>query len=85
MGDTSWFLGQQYEWHNNKQGRVSCHILQQAMVKVMLEKHNLTNCNNALSSYRSGLNINQTKHKGKDPSTKEKLVQEYQSIVGSIK
>ena len=40
MGDASWFLGQRYEWHNEEQGNVSCHISQQAMIEGMLEKHN---------------------------------------------
>ena len=84
MGDASWFLGQRYEWHNDKQGRVSCHLLQQAMVKGMLEKHNLSHCNSAGSPYRPGLKIDQIEHNGKDPSLKEKLVREYQSSVSSI-
>ena len=54
------------------------------MIEGMLEKYNLSQCNDARSSYRSGLKIDRIEHDGKDPSTKEKLVREYQSIVGSI-
>ena len=53
------------------------------MVEGMLEKYNLSHCNSARSPYRSGLKIDRIEHDGKDPSTKEKLVREYQSIVGS--
>ena len=84
MGDASWFLGQRYKWHNDEQGRVLCYILQQAMIEGMLENHNLSQCNDARSLYRSGLKINRIEQDDKDPSTKEKLVREYQSIVGSI-
>ena len=54
------------------------------MIKCMVEKHNLSQCNDARSPYRSGLKIDRIEHDGKDLSTKEKLVREYQSIVGSI-
>ena len=54
------------------------------MIEGMLEKHKLSQCNNARSPYRSELKIDRIEHDGKDPSTKEKLVREYQSIVGSI-
>ena len=47
MGDASWFLGQRYEWHKDEQGKVSYHMLQQAMNKGILEKHNLSHCNDA--------------------------------------
>ena len=76
MGDASWFLRQRYEWHNDEQGRVSCHILQQAMIEGMLEKHNVSQWNDARSPYRSGLKIDRIEHDGKNPSTKEKLVRE---------
>ena len=84
MGDASWFLGQQYEWYTDKQGRVSCHILQQGIVIGMLEKHNLTHCNGAQSPYRSGLKIDRIEHDNVQPSQKEKLVRGDQSTVGSI-
>ena len=54
------------------------------MIEGMFEKHNLSQCNNARSPYRSGLKIDRMEHDGKDPSTKDKLVREHQSIVGSI-
>ena len=61
-----------------------CHILQQAMVEGMTEKHNLTHCKDPRSLYRLGLNIDRIKHDNVHPSQKEKLVREYQSIVGSV-
>ena len=84
MGDASWFLGQRYEWHNDENGKVSCHISQQAMIEGMLEKHNFPDISGSRSPYRSGLKIDRIEHDGKDPSTKEKLVRKFQSIMGGI-
>ena len=84
MGDASWFLGQRYEWHNDENGKISCHISQQAMIDGMLEKHNYSHCTTARSPYRSGLKIDRIELDGIDPSQKEKLVREYQSIVGGL-
>ena len=41
MGDAFWFLGQRYDWHTDTNGKVSCHISQQAFVKQMLERFKL--------------------------------------------
>ena len=84
MGDASWFLRQRYEWHNDEEGRVSCHISQLAMIEGTLKKHNRSHCNDAQSPYISRLNIDRIEHDGKNPSAKENLVRKYQSIVGSI-
>ena len=84
MGDASWFLGQRYEWHNDNEGKVMCHISQQAMVDGMLEKHNLTHIKPSRSPYRSGLKIDRIEHDNVDPSQKAELVQKYQSIVGGL-
>ena len=84
MGDTSWFLCQRYKWHNDENEKVSCHSSQQAMIEGMLEKHNFPDIAGSRSPYRSGLKINRIKHDGKDPSTKEKLMRTFQSIMGGI-
>ena len=84
MGDASWFLRQRYEWHNNEQGRFSCHISQQMMIECMLEKHNYAHCTGSQSLYRSGLKIDRIKHDNDHSSQKEKLVREYRPIVGGI-
>ena len=42
MGDTAWFLKQRYDWYtDSNDGKISCHILQQAMIEGMLERHHL--------------------------------------------
>ena len=51
MGDASWFLGQRYKWYNDEQGRVLCHISQQAMIEGMLEKHNYAHISGSPSPY----------------------------------
>ena len=84
MGDASWFIGQRCKWHNDEQGKVSCHISQQAMIEGMLEKHNYPDIAGSQSLYRLGLKINRIKHDKKDTSTKEKLVRTFQSIMGGI-
>ena len=50
----------------------------------MLEKHNYSHFREARSPYQSGLKINRIEHDNGHPSQKEKLVREYQSIVGGI-
>ena len=44
MGDASWFLGQRFDWHTDKSGRVSCHVSQQAMIESLLDKFNYEHC-----------------------------------------
>ena len=44
MGDTSWFLGQRYNWITDSNGKVSCYISQQAFVEQMLEWFKLEHC-----------------------------------------
>ena len=84
MGDASWFLGQRYKWHNDEQGRFVCHIFQQAVIEGMLDKHNNSHCREARSPYQSGLKMDKIEHDNVYLSQKEKLMQEYQSIVGGI-
>ena len=84
MGDASWFLGQRYEMHNDEQGRVPCHISQQAMIEGMLEKHNYPDIAGSRSPYRSGLKIDQIEYDGKYPSTKTRLVKSFQYIMDEI-
>ena len=53
MGDAAWFLGQSYNWYTDpNNGNVSCHILQQAIIEGMLNRHNLEHCLTACSPYQ---------------------------------
>ena len=52
------------------------------MIEGMLDKHNFPDIAGSQSPYHSGLKIDRIKHDGKDPSTKEKLVRTFQSIMG---
>ena len=70
MGATSWFLGCRYDWHYDEDGKLSCHISQQAFVEGLLQKFNLEHITPAKTPYRSGIKIGRVKHDGKDPSTK---------------
>lgn len=38
MGLVSWFLGCHYDWHKLPDGRLTCHISQQAFTEQLLEK-----------------------------------------------
>ena len=50
MGDAARFLGQSYDWYTDpNDGNVSSHILQQAMIEGMLDRHNLEHCTTARS------------------------------------
>ena len=84
MGTVSWFLGQAYEWHRFDDGRVTCHISQQAFIDQMLEKHKLTDCKPSRTPYRSGLVIDRVNRDEVDPCDKEELVNAYQSIMGGL-
>ena len=44
MGDASWFLGKHYDWQTDPDGKVSCHISQQAFIEKMLEQFKLEHC-----------------------------------------
>ena len=74
MGDVSWFLGQRYDWCTDDDGRVSCHVSQQAMVEGMLQKFNLQQLKPAKTPYRSGLKIDRIEHDGINPSDKASYV-----------
>ena len=73
MGDASWFLVQRYDWHIEADGKVSCHISQQAFAKQMLERFKLTHCKTARTPYRSGLKIDRIEHDNIPKSEKELL------------
>ena len=83
MGDVSWFLGQQYDWHTDLDGHIACRISQQAFIDQILDKNNTTECCTTQTPYRSGLKIDQIDHNGFSPeSKKQQLVTNYQSILG---
>ena len=44
MGTISWFLGQAYKWFATSDNCVTCHILQEAFVKKLLERNKLIEC-----------------------------------------
>lgn len=51
MGDVSWFLGQQYDWHTDPAGSVSCHVFQQACIDNMLNRHGMDECTPSRTPY----------------------------------
>ena len=54
------------------------------MVESMLEKHSHLHYKPSRSLHQSSLKIDYIDHDNVDPTHKEKLVQEYQSIVGGL-
>ena len=85
MGDAAWFLGQRYDWYTDpNNGNVSCHISQQTMIEGMLERHPLEHCTTSQSPYCSGISIDRVDHDGVDPLLKQRLVKEYQSLIGGL-
>lgn len=54
------------------------------MVEGMLEKHDYSNCKGSQSLYWSGLKIDCIEHDNVDSSQEEKIVQEYQFVVGGL-
>ena len=85
MGDAAWFFGQRYDWYTDPNNRlVSCHISQRTMIEGMLEKHQLEHCTTAQSPYRSSISIDIIDHDGIDPQLKQRIVKEYQSLIGGL-
>ena len=54
------------------------------MIKGMLEKHQLEQCTTARSPYRSCISIDRIDHDGIDPQLKQRLVKEYQLLIGGL-
>ena len=70
MGDDTWLLGQRYNQYTDlNNGLIPCHISQQAMIKGMLERHELENCTTGQSPYQSGISIDRINHNGIDPNS----------------
>ena len=84
MGAVSWFLGCSYEWHFLPNGKLSCHISQQAYVEGLLEKFDMEDCNPAKTPYRSGLPIDRIPRDDILPDNKKAFVKEYQSLMGGL-
>ena len=80
MGDVQWFLGQRYDW-SKMDGKLSCHVSQQAFVEGMLQNFNMSHIVPADTPYRSGLKIDRIEE---DPSPEKKFLTRYQSIVGCL-
>jgi len=70
MGAVSWFLGSSYEWHFLTNGKLTCHISQQAYVEGLVEKFDMVESNPAHSPYRSGLPIDRIPRDGVHPDNK---------------
>lgn len=84
MGDVSWFLGQQYDWHTDIDGTILCHISQQVFIEGMLDKFNMDQCKQARTPYQSGLKIDHIEHDDVEPISKHKLVNDFQSLIGGL-
>ena len=84
MGAVSWFLGSSYEWHFLPNGKLTCHISQQAYTESLVEKFDMVDSNPARSPYRSGLPIDRIPRDDVHPDNKKALVKEYQSLMGGL-
>ena len=84
MEHVQWFLGQRYEWSSDNNGKLSCHISQQAFIKGIPQKHNLQQLFSAKLPYLSGFKIDRIQMDGMDAASKLKETQRYQSIAGCL-
>ena len=57
---------------------------QQAMIEDMLKRHQLEHCTTSRSPYRLGISIDRIDHDGVDPLLKQRLVKEYQLLIGGL-
>ena len=84
MGAVSWFLGCSYEWTYLTNGKLSCHISQQAYVDGLVDKFGLEISNPTQTPYRSGLAIDRIPRDDIKPDDKLPLVRKYQSLMGGL-
>ena len=84
MGAVSWFLGCSYEWHYLKDGRLTCHISQQAYVEQLLDRFDMTECVPSNRLYKQGFPIDRIPQTGPPSDKKEEFIKEYQSLMGGL-
>ena len=84
MGAVSWFLGCSYEWHYLKDGRLTCHISQQAYVEQLLDRFDMTECVPSNRLYKQGFPIDRIPQTGPPSDKEEEFIKEYQSLMGGL-
>ena len=84
MGAVSWFLGCSYEWHHTKDGRLVCHISQQAYVEHLLDKFEMTDCVPSRRLFQSGLPIDSINRSNVPTRDYAEFVKRYQSLMGGL-
>lgn len=83
MGEVDWFLGKRYKWEQ-KDGKVYCHVSQEAFVEALVEKHGMSECKLARTPYRLGCVVDCIPDDGVPLDKKAPLIKAYQSIIGCI-
>lgn len=84
MGAVSWFLGCNYDWHTLPDGRITCHVSQQAFVDQMLDRFDMEECTTTNSPYRSGLPIDRVDREVSPDCQTPEFIRKYQSMMGCL-
>ena len=80
MGTVLWFLGCQHDWHRLEDGRLTCHISQQAFVEQLCEKHGMSESTVSRQLFKQGLPINRIKRN--DGPIDPVFAKRHQSLMG---
>eukprot|EP00531_Pseudo-nitzschia_arenysensis_P008906 CAMPEP_0116127296 /NCGR_PEP_ID=MMETSP0329-20121206/6769_1 /TAXON_ID=697910 /ORGANISM="Pseudo-nitzschia arenysensis, Strain B593" /LENGTH=2217 /DNA_ID=CAMNT_0003621395 /DNA_START=65 /DNA_END=6718 /DNA_ORIENTATION=- len=84
MGPVSWFLGCNYDWHKLPDGRLTCHISQQAFVEQLLEKFDMSECSGSNRLFKSGHPIDRIDREVSPECATTEFIRKYQSLMGGL-
>ena len=84
MGPVSWFLGCHYDWHSLPDGRLTCHISQQAFSEQLIERFGMEHCTPSERLYKSGLVIDRIDRDNFPATAYAEFTKEYQSLMGGL-
>lgn len=85
IGAVSWFLGRHYDWHRLDDGRLTCHISQQAFVEGLLEIFGgMEDCIPSNRIYKQELSIDRVNRDNVPLHNEKEFLQSYQSLLGGL-
>ena len=87
MGPLSWFLGIYFAWFpSSGDTHLSVHLSQEAYLRNLLERFDMTTCRSAPTPYRSGLVYDRITPDGADlsPLAHATIITAYQSLIGAL-
>ena len=84
MGTVDYFLGCRYLWYHDELLGQCCHISQPGFIEQLLDKFNMSECNEVKTPYRSGMPIDRIPRDNTPKEQKADLIKRYQSFMGGM-